>query len=81
LRILWAIAGRTVYPQARLYKTGDLARYRQDGSIEFLGRIDHQVKVRGRIELAEIEAVLESTLPRESGYGAEDELVTSAWLM
>lgn len=47
------------YPQARLYKTGDLARYRQDGSIEFLGRIDHQVKLRGfRIELAEIEAVL-----------------------
>jgi amino acid adenylation domain-containing protein len=47
------------YPQARLYKTGDLARYRQDGSIEFLGRIDHQVKIRGfRIELAEIEAVL-----------------------
>jgi amino acid adenylation domain-containing protein len=41
----------------RLYKTGDLACYREDGAIEFLGRIDHQVKISGfRIELGEIDA-------------------------
>jgi amino acid adenylation domain-containing protein len=43
----------------RLYKTGDLARYLPSGDIEYIGRIDHQVKVRGfRIELLEIEAVV-----------------------
>jgi amino acid adenylation domain-containing protein len=46
-------------PGARLYRTGDLGRRRSSGSLEYLGRIDHQVKLRGfRIELGEIEAVL-----------------------
>jgi len=46
-------------PEARLYRSGDLARYLPDGDIEYLGRIDQQVKIRGyRIELGEIEAVL-----------------------
>ncbi|HEY6931525.1 MAG TPA: amino acid adenylation domain-containing protein, partial [Thermoanaerobaculia bacterium] len=46
-------------PGARLYKSGDLARYREDGAIEYLGRIDDQVKIRGfRIEPGEIESAI-----------------------
>ncbi|PYQ66286.1 MAG: non-ribosomal peptide synthetase, partial [Acidobacteria bacterium] len=46
-------------PGGRLYRTGDLARHRQDGSVDYLGRSDHQVKVRGvRMELGEIEEAL-----------------------
>ncbi len=57
-------------PAQRLYRSGDLARYRADGSIEYLGRLDHQVKLRGfRIELGEIEAALEN-YPRVAAAAA-----------
>ncbi|HEX8720181.1 MAG TPA: amino acid adenylation domain-containing protein, partial [Pyrinomonadaceae bacterium] len=59
-------------PSARLYRSGDLARYLPDGRLEFLGRADQQVKVRGyRIELGEIEAALR-------GHEAVREAVVSA---
>jgi acyl carrier protein len=49
----------TAHPGARLYKTGDLAQFSTNGEIEFLGRKDYQVKIRGaRVELEEIERVL-----------------------
>ena len=63
---------------ARLYKTGDVARYLPDGNIEFLGRTDDQVKIRGfRVELGEIEALLSQfhgidmavVVPREDARG------------
>lgn len=61
-------------PGARLYRTGDVARYLPDGNIEFLGRIDHQIKMRGlRIEPNEIETALaEHSAVRECAVVAVD---------
>ncbi|HEY2293731.1 MAG TPA: amino acid adenylation domain-containing protein, partial [Thermoanaerobaculia bacterium] len=62
-------------PGARLYRSGDLARHRPSGDLEIVGRIDHQVKVRGfRIEVGEIEAALadEAGVARALVRGVDD---------
>ncbi|MFG2822970.1 serine hydrolase, partial [Kitasatospora sp. NPDC048365] len=70
-------------PGARLYRTGDLARVLADGTVDFLGRLDHQVKIRGhRIELGEIQAALaahpqvrEAAVLAHGAEGADKQLV------
>jgi amino acid adenylation domain-containing protein len=69
-------------PGTRMYKTGDLARWLDDGNIQYLGRIDTQVKIRGfRIELGEVEArlnqhsALQDSAVVAQGEGAEKQLI------
>jgi amino acid adenylation domain-containing protein len=70
-------------PEARLYRTGDLARWREDGALEFLGRWDDQIKLRGmRIDLGEIEAAIlaapgvkEAVALLERGAAGQDQIV------
>ncbi|MFJ6141220.1 AMP-binding protein [Kitasatospora sp. NPDC092286] len=74
-------------PGERVYRTGDLARFRADGEIEYLGRIDRQVKVRGfRVEPGEIEnrvmahpSVREAVVDLHGTDGAEQQLI--AWVV
>ncbi|WP_218081855.1 non-ribosomal peptide synthetase [Anthocerotibacter panamensis] len=70
-------------PGTRLYRSGDLARYRTDGGLEYLGRIDQQVKIRGfRIELGEIQTVLtEHPSVRETVVLAREEQPTDVRLV
>src|SRR5436305_1360729 len=77
------VAAQFIAPGQRLYRTGDMARYLPDGSLQYLGRSDQQVKLRGyRIELGEIEAVLsryagvrEAVVMLREGRGADKGLV------
>ncbi|HEX6903704.1 MAG TPA: amino acid adenylation domain-containing protein [Thermoanaerobaculia bacterium] len=71
-------------PGERLYRTGDLVRFRADGCLDYLGRIDRQVKVRGfRVELGEIEAVLEShpAVERAVVLASPDSQSLAAWVV
>uniref|UniRef100_UPI003CF78058 amino acid adenylation domain-containing protein n=1 Tax=Pseudomonas sp. TWR2-1-1 TaxID=2804610 RepID=UPI003CF78058 len=69
-------------PGERMYRSGDLARWRADGAIDYLGRLDHQVKLRGqRIELGEIEAVLLAhAAVRECVVVARDNQLLGYWV-
>jgi amino acid adenylation domain-containing protein len=68
-------------PGARMYRTGDRARYLPDGNLQYLGRLDSQVKVRGyRIELAEVEATLGGEEVRETAAVAGDGRL-DAWIV
>jgi acyl carrier protein len=68
---------------ARLYRSGDLARFRPPGELEYLGRIDHQIKIRGfRIEPAEIEAALAAhPRVRQAAVVARDDLPSGRGLV
>lgn len=69
-------------PDARLYRTGDLARFLPDGQIQYLGRIDNQIKLRGfRIELEEINAVLRSMPNLKEAIVVLHETATSQMLV
>ncbi len=71
---LWLTRGSTGHPgrRGRLYKTGDLVRYSEDGSLVFVGRKDTQVKIHGqRVELAEVESHTLACLPNATQVAAE----------
>ncbi|WP_338932831.1 amino acid adenylation domain-containing protein [Streptomyces netropsis] len=75
-------------PGSRMYRTGDLARRRPDGNLEFLGRIDHQIKIRGiRVEPGEVESVIRrypgvaecAVLARKNAAGTDQLCACVVW--
>src|SRR5262249_23343708 len=71
---------------AKMYRSGDLCRYLEDGTIEYLGRMDHQVKLRGfRIELGEIESTLrrhpavQEAVVAVAGSSSDDRRLVAYW--
>ncbi len=76
---IWLLRGSPAQPgrHGRLYMTGDLVRYNEDGSLSFIGRKDTQVKIRGqRVELGEVENCIQDCMPEATQVVARSHCAT-----